>query len=174
MVQAPKQPETTTEKTKNIVNRFRSFGTDDQLALFYDIYKKMGDSITPAAPGAANTELTPRLLGEFLNLSNEKQLQIMRNIVERKDTEWSREYGALTANNQLVVWYGWAQEMGNNVVDIPLDYERSSELNNLLQQIEGLEFEEQITVLRQVATEMGFTNVKPIASQEETGKTPSL
>lgn len=174
MVQEAQQGETTTDKTQSVVEAFERLSTDDKLALFYYVYEKMGDSVTPAAPGAAEPELARTLLGDYLELSDDEQLQIMRDIVECKDTEWSREYGGLTANNQLVVWYSWAVEMGKNVVDIPADYEKTPAMNDVLNQIESLEFEEQISVLRQIATDMGYSNVKPIPTQEETGKTPSL
>ena len=163
-----------TEKTKNAVKAFEKLGTDDQLALFYYIYEEMGDAITPAAPGAAEPELAPKLLGDYLELSDDEQLQIMRDIVEGKDTEWSRSYGGLTSNNQLVVWYSWAVEMGKNVVDIPSNYEKTQAIKDALQQIENLEFEEQITVLRQFASDMGYSEIGNPPSQEETGKTASL
>ena len=98
----------------------------------------------------------------------------MRDIVNRKDTEYSRAYGALKENNQLLVWYAWAVAMGETVVDIPENYKPTEAINNLLSQIEGLEFEQQISVLRAIAAELGYSEVKPIETQAQTGKTPSL
>lgn len=161
-------------ETQKLVEAFENLSTDEQLALLYYIYEKMGDSITPAAPGAADPELAHTLLGDYLNLSDDEQLQIMRDIVEGKDTEWSRLYGGLKPNNQLVVWYSWAVEMGKNVVDIPANYEITKDSQNILDQVEKLEFEQQITVLRQVVSDMGYSEVQSPPSQEETGKTPSL
>jgi hypothetical protein len=149
-------------------------GTDEKLALLYFVYEKMGESITPAAPAAAEPELAPVLLGDFYNLSNDEQLNIMRGIVNRDDTPYSRAYGALTANNQLVVWYAWAIAMGEKIVDIPEGYKATEAVNGVLGQIEGLEFEQQISVLRDVANNMGYTDVKPIATQTQVGKTSSL
>ncbi len=162
------------ENTKKVAEAFEVLGTDDKLALLYYVYKKMGDSVTPAAPTAANPEMAPRLLGEFYELSNDEQIAVMRSIVNREDTELSRAYGALTENNQLVVWYAWAVGMGDTVVDIPQGYQASQAINNTLSQIEGLEFEEQISMLRDVAGNMGKSDVKPIPTQAETGKTASL
>lgn len=162
------------EDTKKVVQGFEALGTDEKLALLYYIYKKMGDSITPAAPTAADPEMAPRLLGEFYELSDDEQLGVMRAIVNREDTELSRAYGALTANNQLVVWYAWAVGMGDTVVDLPKDYKATKAINNVLSQIEGLDFEGQISLLRQVAGNMGYSEVQPIPTQAETGKTPSL
>ncbi|GAB4206872.1 MAG: hypothetical protein Fur006_64320 [Coleofasciculaceae cyanobacterium] len=162
------------ENTRRVVQSFDALSTDDKLALLYYVYEKMGDSITPAAPTAANPEFAPRLLGEFFDMSDEQQLQIMRSIVNCEDRELSRAYGALTENNQLLVWYAWAVGMGDTVVDIPNDYQRTNAINDTLSQIEGLDFEGQISLLREIVGNMGYSEVKPIPTQAETGKTPSL
>lgn len=162
------------EGTKRVVQSFETLSTDDKLALLYYVYKKMGDSITPAAPTAANPEMAPRLLGEFFEMSNEAQLAVMRSIVNREDTDLSRAYGALTENNQLLVWYAWAVAMGDTVVDIPNDYQPTQSINDTLSQIEGLDFEGQISLLRNIAGNMGYSEVKAIPTQAETGKTASL
>lgn len=162
------------EDTQKVVQAFDGLGTDEKLALLYYAYEKMGDSITPAAPTAANPEVAPRLLGEFYELSDDDQLAVMRAIVNREDTELSRVYGALTVNNQLVVWYAWAKGMGDTVVDIPQDYQRTNAINDALSQIEALDFEGQISLLREIASNMGYSDVKPIPTQQETGKTASL
>ena len=160
--------------TQKMVQTINGLGTDEKLALLYFIYEKMGESITPAAPAAAEPELAPVLLGDFYNLSDDQQLNIMRAIVNRDDTPYSRAYGALTANNQLVVWYAWAIGMGEKIVDIPEGYKATEAVNGVLGQIEALDFEQQISVLRDVANNMGYTDVKPIATQAQVGKTSSL
>lgn len=160
--------------TQNMVAKINGLGTDEKLALLYFVYEKMGESITPAAPAAAEPELAPVLLNDFYNLSHDQQLNIMRGIVNRDDTPYSHAYGALTANNQLLVWYAWAVGMGEKIVDIPEGYEATEAVNGVLGQIEGLEFEQQISVLRDVANNMGYTDVKPIATQAQVGKTSSL
>jgi hypothetical protein len=157
-----------------MVQKINGLGTDEKLALLYFIYEKMGESITPAAPAAAEPELAPVLLDDFYNLSHDQQLNIMRAIVNRDDTPYSRAYGALTANNQLVVWYAWAIGMGEKIVDIPEGYKATEAVNGVLGQIEALDFEQQISVLRDVANNMGYTDVKPIATQAQVGKTSSL
>ncbi|MBD0387408.1 MAG: orange carotenoid protein [Nostoc sp. C3-bin3] len=161
-------------ESQKLVDAFNNLDTDAKLAWFYLVYKKMGDSITPAAPAAAEPELAPLLLGDYFELSDEQQLDIMRDIVNRKDTEYSRAYGAIKENNQLLVWYAWAVAMGDTVVDLPASYEPTQAINDLISQIEGLDFDEQISVFRTIAGEVGYTDVKPIETQAETGKTPSL
>lgn len=162
------------QESQKVVQAFEALNTDDKLALLYFIYEKMGDSITPAAPTATDPELAPKLLGDFYELSDNDQLAIMRQIVNREDTEYSRAYGTLKENNQLMVWFAWAQAMGDTVVDMPEGYKATQPINDALGQIEKLDFEGQISVLRTAASNMGYTDVKPIPTQAETGKTSSL
>ena len=136
------RPQALTGETQDAVKAFESLDTDAKLAVFYFIYEKMGDSITPAAPAATEPELAPRLLGDYYNLSKDEQLAIMRQIVNCEDTDYSRAYGALKENNQLIVWYAWAQAMGDTVVGMPPNYERTQILNGVLSQIEGLTFDD--------------------------------
>ena len=161
-------------ETQKVVEAFEALNTDDKLAWFYYVYEKMGESITPAAPTATDPELAPKLLGEYFDLDDDRQLAIMREIVNRENTEYSHAYGALKENNQLMVWYAWAQGMGETVVDMPSDYQANNPINDLMSQIEGLDFEGQISMFRTIVSNMGYTDVKPIPSQAETGKTASL
>ncbi|HEY9845329.1 MAG TPA: orange carotenoid protein N-terminal domain-containing protein [Candidatus Caenarcaniphilales bacterium] len=162
------------EETLKAVQAFENLDTDAKLGWFYLIYKKMGDSVTPAAPQATDPELAPLLMGDYFTLSDEDQLAIMRDIVDRKDTDYSRAYGVLKENNQLMVWYAWAQAMGDTVVDLPNDYQATNAINELLGQLENLDFEQQISMFREIASNMGYTDIQPAPSQAETGKTSSL
>lgn len=162
------------QETQKVVEDFNALDTDAKLAWFYLVYKEMGDAITPAAPAATEPELAPMLMGDYFELSDDEQLAIMRQIVNRENTDYSHAYGAIKENNQLMVWYAWAQAMGRTVVDMPQNYQATEAINNLLSQIEGLEFEDQISIFRTIAGEMGYTDVKPIETQAQTGKTASL
>ncbi|MEB3339084.1 MAG: orange carotenoid protein N-terminal domain-containing protein [Leptolyngbyaceae bacterium] len=162
------------EDTRRAVDAFENLDTDAKLGLLYLIYEKMGKSITPAAPTATDPNLAPLLLGNYYDLSEQEQLTIMRQIVNREATEYSRAYGSLRENNQLMVWFAWAQAMGNTVVGMPPNYQASETIQNLLAQVESLSFENQISMLRAIASQMGYTEVQPIPTQAETGKTASL
>lgn len=167
-------PQALSDQTQKVVQAFNRLDTDAKLAWFYLVYKKMGDSITPAAPAATEPELAPLLMGDYYKLSDQEQLAIMRQIVNRENTEYSHAYGAIKENNQLMVWYAWAQAMGDTVVGMPQDYQATEAINNLISQIEGLDFDDQISIFRTIAGEMGYTDVKPIETQAQTGKTASL
>ncbi|ARV62083.1 orange carotenoid protein [Nostocales cyanobacterium HT-58-2] len=169
-----KTPQALSNETQKVVEAFNGLDTDAKLAWLYFAYEKMGDSITPAAPSAADLELAPVLLSDYYKLSDDEQITIMRQIVNREDSEYSRAYGAIKENNQLFVWFAWAQNMGDQVVDIPENYKATDAVNNVLSQIEELDFEGQMSVLRTIVGQMGYSDVKPIESQAETGKTPSL
>lgn len=172
--QNPIKSQALSNETQKVVQAFEALGTDEKLALLYFIYEKMGESITPAAPTATEPELAPLLMGDFYRLSHDEQLGVMRQIVNREDSEYSRAYGALKENNQLMVWFAWAQGMGDTVVGMPQSYKATQPINDALSQIEGLDFDEQISVLRTAASNMGYTDTQPIPSQAETGKTASL
>jgi Orange carotenoid protein, N-terminal len=167
-------PQALTEEAQAVVEGFDKLDTDAKLAWFYIVYKQMGESITPAAPLAAEPELAPRLLQDYLKLPQDEQLQIMRDIVEKENTEYSRAYGALKDNNQLLVWYVWAEQMGKSVIGMPNDYTPSDNVKSLLSNIQNLEFEGQMSVFRTIVNQMGYSNVKPVETQAQTGKTASL
>ncbi|BAZ27820.1 hypothetical protein NIES4074_02480 [Cylindrospermum sp. NIES-4074] len=162
------------QETQKLVAGFNALDTDAKLAWLYYVYEKMGNSITPAAPTAAEPELAPLLVEDYLQLSDEQQLAVMRDIVNCEDTDYSRAYGALKENNQLFIWYVWAEAMGDTVVGMPDNYQPNKTINNLLSQIEKLDFEGQISILRTIAGQMGYSEVKPIETQAKTGKTSSL
>lgn len=169
-----KQQQALTGETQQVVQAFDALDTDAKLAWFYLVYKKMGDSVTPAAPAATDPELAPMLLGDFYQLSDDQQLAIMRQIVNREDTDYSRNYGGLKENNQLMVWYAWAQAMGNTVVGMPQGYQPTAAINDVLSHIEKLDFEGQISMMRTISSNMGYSEIKPIETQAQTGKTASL
>jgi Orange carotenoid protein, N-terminal len=161
------------EEVTKVLDGFDNLSVDDKLAALYFVYEKMGDSITPAAPNAADPELAPLLLRDFMELSDDKQLKVMRDIVNCRESEYSTAYGSLTANNQLLVWFIWATQMGKQVVDIPND-SATGAVNGVVADMENLSFDEQISMLREIAENMGYTNVQPVPTQAETGKTSSL
>jgi hypothetical protein len=174
MAKAQTMTQITADATQEVFRSYADLSVDDKLALLYYVYEAMGDSVTPAAPNAADQELSQAVAEELVKLSETQQLDAMRSVVKGEDSPVSRQYGGLSANNQLLVWYGWAREMGNTVVDLPSDYEASAGVKQALEKIKGLDFQEQISLLREAATQMGYSEVGRPPSQAETGKTSSL
>jgi Orange carotenoid protein, N-terminal len=140
------------------VQAWQQLGVDQQLALFWFIYKEMGSSITPAAPGASTVspEIAEGLFNQVKELSHEQQLQVQRDLINKVDTQISREYGSLGDTTKLLFWYRLSQGMDDGtIIPIPSDYELPSECKALFGRIQGLGFEQQITLFRDYVSPMG-------------------
>lgn len=140
------------------VQAFQKLDVDEQLALFYFIYKEMGDSITPAAPGASTVspEVAEGLFNQIKEMPHEQQLQFQRDLINKADTEYTRMYGSMSDTTKLLVWYRLSQGMDNGtIIPMPSDYKLSSQAEELLNQIKGIDFEQQITLFRDYVAPMG-------------------
>lgn len=145
-----------TNQPEQAVAAFQKLNVDDQLAWLWFVYTKMGSSITPAAPGASGEDIAEGLYNQVKELSHEEQLQVQRDIASKADTLISREYGSLSANTKLYFWYRLAQGMESSVIiPMPPGYEMSSQVKKLLEDCESLDFNQQITILRDSVIEMG-------------------
>lgn len=149
---------TTSNTANELVSAFQSLDVDQQLGLFYLVYKEMGNSVTPAAPGASTVspEIAEALFNQVKELSHDEQLQLQRDLINHKNSQFAREYGALSDTTKLLFWYRLAQGMDNQtIVPMPPGYELSSEANNVFSQIKGLDFAQQITFFRDIVGPMG-------------------
>ena len=157
----------TATSDQNISRALSSYGnlsTDDKLAFLWYVYTKMGTSVTPAAPGAAADEIVEGLFNQVKELSHEEQLDVQRKIIESQDTLISREYGSFSENSKLYFWYRLAQGMeSGTIIPVPDNYEPSGSVTELLSQIETMEFEQQITLLRNAVIDAG-AEAKPGAA----------
>lgn len=141
-----------------LVKAFRSLDVDQQLALFWFIYTEMGESITPAAPGASTVspEIAESLYNQVQEKSHEEQLQIQRDLIANKNTFISREYGSFSETTKLLFWYLLARGMDQQtIIPFPEGYEMVSEAQDLFQKIKKLDFGQQITFFRDIVAPMG-------------------
>ncbi|ASC71350.1 Orange carotenoid-binding protein [Halomicronema hongdechloris C2206] len=146
----------------NAIASFRQLSADEQLGLLWVIYENMGGAITPAAPGAARMQFAEGLLQDVKAMPQQDQLQFMRDLVNRINTEHTRAYGVLSNNTKLAFWYQLAELMRTGeVIPVPSFYKLPEQALALFGQISKLEFGQQITVLRQAVMEMG---VDPLAA----------
>jgi len=146
------------ESLNKYVQSFQSLEVDDQLALFWFIYKEMGHSITPAAPAASTVSpaIAEGLFNQVKEKSHEEQLQIQRDLITKTDTQISREYGSLSDTTKLLFWYLLAQGMDSaTIIPMPADYKLSSQSEELFTNIKSLPFEQQITLFRDYVSPMG-------------------
>ena len=131
---------------------------DEQLGLFYFTYKEMGSSITPAAPGASTvgTDIAEGLFNQVKEMSHDQQLQLQRDLINKADNQYSRMYGSMSDTTKLLFWYRLSQGMDSaTIIPMPADYKLSSQAEELLNQVKGLGFEQQITLFRDYVGPMG-------------------
>ena len=157
---------TLTQLTSNIhpqiAASFTALSTDQKLALLWYIYKEVGKSITPAAPGAstASPAIAEGLFKQVLEMSHEEQLQVQRDLIEQKDGVIGHEYGALSNTTKLLFWYLLAQGMDRSeIIPMPDQYQLEPQSTECLTQLQALDYSEQITVLRDFVSEMGIETV---------------
>ncbi len=141
-----------------VTSSFTSLSTDQQLALLWFIYKEVGKSITPAAPGAstASPAVAEGLFKQVSEMSHEEQLQVQRDLIEHKNSLISREYGALSDTTKLLFWYLLAQGMDRTeIIPMPEDYKLEAQATQCMNQLQQLEYSEQMTALRSLVSVMG-------------------
>lgn len=142
----------------DLISAFSALSTDQKLALLWFLYKEIGKSITPAAPGASTAApaIAAGLFDQVLDLTHQEQLEVQRDLVERKNTLISREYGALSDTTKLLFWYLLAQGMDRTeIIPMPADYQLEADAQACMAQIQQLENAEQITLLRNLVADMG-------------------
>ena len=147
---------TSGQDVSRALSSYGNLSTDEKLALLWYVYTKMGTSVTPAAPGAAADAIVEGLFNQVKELSHEEQLDVQRKIINSQDSLISREYGSLSENSKLDFWYRLAQGMETGtIIPMPDNYEPSGSVTELLSQIEAMEFQQQITFLRDAVVGAG-------------------
>jgi hypothetical protein len=157
----------TSNTNPDLTLTFTALSTDQQLALLWFIYKEVGKSITPAAPGAstASPVIAEGLFKQVLEMAHEEQLQVQRDLVEHKNSLICREYGALSDTTKLLFWYLLAQGIDNSeIIPMPEAYALEPQASQCLSQLQQLDHSEQITILRSLVAEMG---VDPSSSSHD-------
>lgn len=141
----------------NTLEAVKRLSVDEQLGLLWVLYENMGRAITPAAPGAARLQFAQGLIEQVKAMPHNEQLRFMRDLVNKTNTPQTRAYGLLSNNTKLAFWYQLAELMRQgDVIPVPRDYQLSEAGIRAFGQIAALEFNQQITVLRQIVVDMGY------------------
>ncbi|MEG4327814.1 orange carotenoid protein N-terminal domain-containing protein, partial [Microcoleus sp. herbarium5] len=110
----------------------------------------------PAAPGASGSDIAQGLFEQVKPLPHQEQLQVMRDIASKANTEISRMYGSMSPETKLAFWYFLAVGMDEGtIIPVPPDYQLPDAGKALLGKIEGMDFQQQIDFLRGTILEMG-------------------
>ncbi|MBD1858700.1 MULTISPECIES: orange carotenoid protein N-terminal domain-containing protein [Leptolyngbya] len=161
----------TSNTASDLVEAFQGLDADTQLALFYFIYKEMGGAVTPAAPGASTVSpaIAEGLFNQVKDLPREEQLNVQRDLIARRNTQLTREYGAVGDTTKLLFWYLLSQGMDNGtIIPMPVDYQLPQEAQQLLDRVKAMEFEQQITFFRNYVAPMGV-DPNAVEHDSETG-----
>ncbi|MGF1513353.1 MAG: orange carotenoid protein N-terminal domain-containing protein [Elainellaceae cyanobacterium] len=146
----------TDDAVKKPLKMFADFDADTQLALLWYGYLDIKDSLQPN-PDHGTEKLGDTIVNYFDPLSKDDQLQAMRDIAARNDSEISRGYGALSPPAKLDVWLKLAQGMeSGRIVGMPDDYELPEGTSPFTEEIKKLDFEQRINFTRNAVVEMGF------------------
>jgi Orange carotenoid protein, N-terminal/Nuclear transport factor 2 (NTF2) domain len=139
------------------VESFNQLGAEDQLALLWFAYTEMGVTITPAAMGAANMVFAEKTLTQIKQMPAGEQTQVMCDLVNHTDTPICHTYSSFGTNVKLGFWYQLGEWMKQGIVaPIPERYKMSAKASDVLQAIRQLEPGQQLTVLQNVAVNMGY------------------
>jgi hypothetical protein len=128
---------------------FRNLSIDNQLAVLWHLYVKMGGSERPGDPEGTAPDTSEGLFNKVKDKSHEEQLQIMRDLLTPSSTDIRQEYDALSNNTKLAFWYRLAQGMEKSmIVQVPSDFHPSAQAQELLSILEPVGFELQYVFLR--------------------------
>ncbi|GAA6617504.1 orange carotenoid protein N-terminal domain-containing protein [Scytonema sp. NUACC26] len=142
-------------KTKQLVEQFRSFDADTQLALLWFGYLDIKDQLTPANQTSAQ-DTAAAFYDTIRALPKEQQLQAQRDIVTGADNDISRSYKALSSSAKLDLWLRLARAMEDGtVIQVPSDYQLPSNTQDFVNNVKGLNFEQRIDFTRSAVFEYG-------------------
>lgn len=139
------------------VESFNQLSAEDQLALLWFAYTEMGVTITPAAMSAANMIFAENTLNQIKQMPALEQAQVMCDLVNQTDTPICRTYSSFGMNVKLGFWYQLSEWMKQGIVaPIPEGYKLSAKASDVLEAIRQLEGGQQLSVLREIAANMGY------------------
>lgn len=144
----------TDESTRQAVEKFRGFDVDTQLGLLWLGYLDLKDKLNPANETSAQ-DVAAAVFDAIAAMSQEEQLQAMRDIAGGANSDISRAYKALSSSGKLDTWLRLAQGMEDGRIIGLSDYEPPAETKDFVDQITSLEFEKRIDFTRSVVIEMG-------------------
>ncbi|MBW4691551.1 MAG: Orange carotenoid protein [Lyngbya sp. HA4199-MV5] len=128
---------------------FKHLTVDDQLAVLWDVYGFIRNESGMEDPNGTAPDNSDALFNKTKGLSQDEQLQLMRDLLQGSNTGIGGEYNTLTNNTKLAFWYQLAQGMERSeVIQAPADYQPSSEAQSLVSVLEPIGFEQQFVFLR--------------------------
>ena len=159
------------DSVKQSVAAFKSLSTDDRLAALALIYTKAGGSIPKEAVDTTSPQVSG-LVKQIEQMSKEGQVDSLRELLPAEGTDQKEialdpnpakaltelvsgtalrgQYGLMNTQSKLATWYQLGQKLGSSMVGIPSDFSPSSEVTELLNSLQSLDVDQQMSFLSQV------------------------
>lgn len=146
---------TTDRNVQQAIEHFQRFDADTKLALLWYGYLDVKDQLQPNPPQSAET-LAQSFYDRVQAMPQEQQLQIQREIVDGRSTEFARSYSSLSPSGRMEFWYMLAQGIENgSIIGVPSDYKLPSQTDEFTNTVKQFDFEQRVSFLRSAATAMG-------------------
>lgn len=150
----------TDDQTKRALELFFSYDIDTQLALLWYGYQDIKDELNPAPPSSSDTP-SHAIYDRIQALPQDQQLQVQRELLSGGDSEYSREYSAMSSSGRMEVWLLLGQGMENgSIIGFPSDYQLPQQTEEFTNAIAGNELEKRIDFMRSAVMEMGVKAAK--------------
>jgi hypothetical protein len=146
------------DNLKEPVQSFQQLDANEQLGLLWFIYKDIGGSIDPkGGPDTAGFNIAQGLVDQIKQMPQEGQVQAQRSVLTgQEDNPITRAYADFNSSNRLAFWYLLGQAMDQNqAAQVPSDYQLSEQGQELRKAVQQLNFNDQITLLRDIVALTG-------------------
>ncbi|NJL46450.1 MAG: hypothetical protein HC929_01645 [Leptolyngbyaceae cyanobacterium SM2_5_2] len=84
---------------------FKAADADCQLAILWQAYDTVGQAFASVAPVALFSQAVHQLIQQLNQVSQDEQLDVLRDILSDADTRFAQAYRALNVNMRLAFWH---------------------------------------------------------------------
>ena len=138
------------------VQALKLLDEDSQLALLWHLFQDIKEQISLGGEEMTGDDVAADLVGQLKQMSDDEQLQALRNVVAEADTDVSETYSSFSEKGKLAFWYLLAQNTeSSSTVAVPANYTLSESATELLDQLKTLDFQKKVDFLSSTLTNLG-------------------
>jgi hypothetical protein len=151
---------TTDNQVRQVLEQFRRYAIDTQLALLWYSYLDIKDELSPSAT-VVDAPLPRDVYDQIADLAPDAQLQAQRDLLNNVENSIGKSYTALSPNARIYIWVllGQGMETGE-IIPMPSDYQLPADTQEFTDQIAQLRFEQRLEFMRSAVLGMGAQSVK--------------
>ncbi|MEL6159665.1 MAG: orange carotenoid protein N-terminal domain-containing protein [Cyanobacteria bacterium J06623_5] len=129
--------------------QFDSLSVDQKLATLWHVYDGLSEEVIENPDDNKESDSSSDLYNQLAEKSEDEQLQFMRDTLSGQSNDLSNTYSKLSNTTKIALWYRLGQGMAKgSVVNVPSDYELSNEAQELVNQINQIDFEQRYIFMR--------------------------